>query len=102
MYYDDCYKEEDADIEACVPVRALVEIDGIRCRKLTGGKAVTVIHRGPYENFGQSYKILIDHLNENNRKTQIPYREVYLKGPGMIIPRNPKKFVTEIQMLLEK
>ncbi len=102
LYYDNDFKEDDADIEACVPVRAMVESDGIQCRKLAGGKAVTVIHKGPYETLGQSYKLLIDHLNENNRKTQIPYREVYLKGPGMILPRSPKKFVTEIQMLLGK
>ncbi len=102
LYYDNDYKEEDADIEACVPVRAMVESDGIQCRKLVGGKAVTIIHKGSYETLGQSYKLLIDHLNENNRKTQIPHREVYLKGPGMILPRSPKKFVTEIQMLFEK
>lgn len=102
LYYDNDYKEDDADIEACLPVRTAAESDGIKCRKLAGGKAVTVIHRGPYETIGQSYRLLIDHLHENNRQTQIPYREVYHKGPGLILPRSPKKFITEIQMLLEK
>jgi len=50
---------------------------------------------------GSSYKIIIDHLNENQRRFNLPQREVYLKGPGMILPRSPKNFITEIQFLLE-
>lgn len=102
LYYDNAYKEDDADIEACVPVKTAVEVEGIKCWKLPGGKAVTVIHHGPYETLGQSYQVIFDHINENNRQIRLPHREVYLKGPGMILPRSPKKFVTEIQMLLEK
>ena len=102
LYYDNDYKEDDADIEACVPVKTVVESEGIKCRKLAGGKAVTVIHHGPYETLGQSYQLIFDYLNENHRQISIPYREVYLKGPGLILPRSPKKFVTEIQVLLEK
>lgn len=106
LYYDSGYKEDEADIEACVPVRTMVEMtvsnDGIKCRKLTGGKAVTTIHKGPYETIGQSYQLLFDHINENKRQIRLPNREVYLKGPGMILPRSPKKFITEIQMLLER
>jgi DNA-binding transcriptional MerR regulator len=102
LYYDNDYKEDDADIELCVPLKALIEMDGIKCRELKGGRAVTIVHTGSYETLGKSYKVLIDHLNENKRQILLPYREVYIKGPGMIIPRNPKKFVTEIQMLLEE
>jgi DNA-binding transcriptional MerR regulator len=102
LYYDNDYKEDDADIEACVPVRALIETGDIKCRELKGSKALTIVHTGSYETLGNSYKVLIDHLNENKRKILLPHREVYIKGPGMILPRNPKKFVTEIQMLLEE
>jgi effector-binding domain-containing protein len=77
-------------------------VGDIHIRKLKGGKAITVIHKGAFETLGESYKILIDHLNENRLKIQSPSREVYLKGPGIILPRNPRKFVTEIQMLLER
>lgn len=101
LYYDNDYKEDGADIEACVPVRTTVESEGVKCRKLAGGKAVTVVHHGTYETLGQSYQVIFDHLNENNRQIRLPHREVYLKGPGMILPRSPKKFVTEIQVFLE-
>ncbi len=102
LYYDQDYKEDDADVEACVPVKIAVEIAGIKCRKLSGGKAVTIIHNGPYETLGQSYQLIFDHIKENNRQIRLPHREVYLKGPGMILARSPKKFVTEIQMIVEK
>jgi effector-binding domain-containing protein len=32
---------------------------------------------------------------------EVPCREVYLKGPGMIFRGNPQKYLTEIQMLLK-
>ena len=102
LYYDFGYKEEDADIEACVPVKKPIsELDNIKCRKLTGGKAVTIVHKGPYETVGRSYQLIFDYINENNRQIKLPNREIYLKGPGIILPRNPKKFVTEIQIMLE-
>jgi hypothetical protein len=31
-----------------------------------------------------------------------PTREVYIKGPGMIFRGNPKKYLTEIQMLIRE
>lgn len=39
------------------------------------------------------------------RKTQgheiaCPTREVYIKGPGMIFKGNPKRYLTEIQILV--
>lgn len=102
LYYDADYKEEDADIEACVPVKAPVEGDGIKSRMLKGGQAITIIHKGPYEHLGDSYKKLIDYVNQTGLKLLTPSREIYLKGPGMILPRSPKKYITEIQLLVDQ
>jgi hypothetical protein len=30
-----------------------------------------------------------------------PMREIYVKGPGMILRGNPKNYLTEIQILVE-
>lgn len=100
LYYDREYREEDADIEACVPVRREVNKEEVKSRILKGGKAITIVYRGPYRDIGQSYKAIIDYMNNNNIVSQIPSREIYIKGPGVILPGNPKKFITEIQMLL--
>jgi len=31
-----------------------------------------------------------------------PFREVYIKGPGMFLKGNPEKYITEIIFPLEK
>lgn len=41
------------------------------------------------------------YVKEKGYRVALPTREVYLKGPGMILKGNPKKYLTEIQMLLE-
>lgn len=103
LYHSFDYEEGDADIEACVAVRKAVTVpaamSGAECRVLAGGKGVSILYRGPYEGIGEAYKALFDYLNERGMKAKTPSREIYLKGPGMILPRSPKKFVTEIQVL---
>ncbi|WP_460050099.1 MerR family transcriptional regulator [Spirochaeta dissipatitropha] len=100
LYHDDDYKESDADIEACVEVRKAVSKEGIDCRVLPGGTAASILHHGPYEELGRSYKKLFDFCNEHGHNKLLPSREIYIRGPGMIFPRNPKRFVTEIQFMI--
>ncbi len=101
LYYDAEFKEEDADIEACVPVKREIHRNEVTSRTLPGGTAVTLLHHGPYERLGESYKVLLDHVKREKQAVIRPSREVYLKGPGMIFRGNPKKYVTEIQFLLD-
>jgi DNA-binding transcriptional MerR regulator/effector-binding domain-containing protein len=101
LHYDDEYREDDADFEACMPVRQAKAVDGISVRELAGGRCAALIHRGPYDQLGQSYAKIRAYLNEKGYRAALPSREVYLKGPGMIFKGNPKHYLTEIQMLLE-
>jgi DNA-binding transcriptional MerR regulator len=101
LYYDDGYREDDADIETCLPVRKGKEIEGITVRELEGGKAMTLIHKGPYDQLGRSYEKIVKVITENGLKIKAPSREVYVKGPGMIFTGNPKNYLTEIQFLVE-
>lgn len=101
LYFDEGYKEEDADFEPFFEVKKEIEKEGVNCRNLPGARAVTLLHRGPYENLTDSYKILMDAIKEKELKVIRPSREVFLKGPGMIFKGDPKKYVTEIQFLLE-
>ena len=101
LYYDAEYRENDADIEACLEVKKKVDIEGIDCRELKGGKAVTLIHKGPYEELGRSIQKLFEYVTENNLKTLLPSREQYIKGPGMIFMGNPKKYITKLMLLYE-
>ncbi len=101
LYYDGEYKEEDADYEACFPVSKPVEAAEVDCRTLPGGRAATLVHEGPYETLSESYKILMDYLKSKSFEAQVPSREIFLKGPGMVLKGNPRKYRTEIQFLLK-
>jgi DNA-binding transcriptional MerR regulator len=101
LYYDGEFKEEDADIEICVAVKRKVAAAGIDCRSLPGGRAATIIHRGPYPTVGRSYQTLFEFCAEKELKTLLPIREEYVKGPGFIFRGNPKNYLTKLTVLLE-
>lgn len=102
LYYDGEFKEDDADFEPCFPVRKGKNEKGISVRELKGGKCVSIIHKGPYEKLGESYQKIYGYINGKGYKIQIPTREVYIKGPGMIFKGNPNNYLTEIQIFIEK
>jgi DNA-binding transcriptional MerR regulator len=102
LHYDSEYREEDADFEACLPVRAGQPCDGISVHELPGGPCVSLIHQGPYDLLGRSYEQILGYIRERGFEVAIPTREVYLKGPGMIFRGNPKNYLTEIQMLVQE
>jgi DNA-binding transcriptional MerR regulator len=102
LIYDNEYKEHDADFEPCMPIRKAIASPGVDVRELPGGACIALLHEGPYEELGRSYQQLLDYVHEQQHEILLPTREVYLKGPGMIFRGNPKKYLTEIQMLIKK
>ncbi|MCR9143874.1 MAG: MerR family transcriptional regulator [bacterium] len=101
--YDGAYKEEGADYEGGFPVRKIVPNAArydLDCRELPGVRAATIVHTGPYSELGRSYEVLLAHMHERGYELTPPTREVYLKGPGMILRGNPAKYLTEIQIPL--
>lgn len=99
LYYDGEHKEI-ADVESCLPVKKEIK-SALDCKTLKGGKYVSLVHSGPYDTLGESYKKLFDYLNEHQLNRRLPTREVYLKGPGMIFKGNPDKYQTEIFIPIE-
>jgi len=102
LIYDTEYREDDADFEVCMPVRKGNETDEISVRELSGGRCVTLLHKGPYDSMSRSYERILKHVKEKGYEIEIPSREVYFKGPGMIFKGNPKNYLTEIQMLIKE
>jgi DNA-binding transcriptional MerR regulator/effector-binding domain-containing protein len=102
LFYDSEYREADADIEPCVPVRNCKPVDGISIRELPGGRCVSLLYKGPYDQLGQSYAKILDYVRAKGYEPQLPTREIYHKGPGMILRGNPKNYLTEIQMLIDE
>jgi effector-binding domain-containing protein len=100
LCYDAEYKEI-ADYEVCFPIKKGEPRDGIEVRELPAGRCVSLLHRGPYEELSRSHAIARDYAAHRGYKLLVPCREVYLKGPGMIFKGNPKKYLTEIQLMIE-
>ena len=98
LYYDGEYREDDANFEPCFPIRKEIAASGISIRTLRGGRFLTLIHRGPYDQLGRSYAKIMNPVNEQKLSLTLPSREVYVKGPGMIFRGNPKNYLTEIQL----
>jgi len=100
LYYDGEYRDGDADFEPCFPIRKEVAAEGVSVRLLPGGRCLTLVHRGAYDQLGRSYAKILQQTEERKLKISLPTREVYVKGPGMIFKGNPKNYLTEIQLPL--
>lgn len=98
LHYDDEYREDDADFEACMPIRKGRSADGIEVRELPGGRCASLLHQGPYDQLGRSYAKLFEYVKQQGYRVACPTREIYVKGPGMIFKGNPKNYLTEIQL----
>ncbi|WP_158264808.1 GyrI-like domain-containing protein [Blastopirellula marina] len=100
LHYDKEFKQDDADFEACFPIRQGESQKGIEVHELDGGRLVSLVHRGPYETLAGSYDRLLRYVRERHVGYVLPTRECYVKGPGWLFRGNPEKYVTELQILV--
>lgn len=84
------------EMEICVPTGETPNGNGITVKDMPRIKAISVTHIGPYENMQGAYEAIGCYAKEKNLTLQLPFREVFIKGPGMIIKGNPNKYITEI------
>ncbi len=99
IYHDQEYKEKDPDVEAAVPVTGKIQEDGkTKVYQLTAVEQMAcLVYQGPYEEISKGYQALMIWLDSNGYKMNGPNREIYLKGPGLILKGNPANYLTEIQ-----
>ena len=100
LIYDREYRETDADFEVCMPVKKGEGDDRVSVRALPGGRCVSLLHKGPYDDLSRSYEKILAYVSAQGYEVVMPTREVYHKGPGMILKGNPKKYLTELQILV--
>lgn len=102
LVYDAEYRDTDADFEPFFPVKKAKSVDSdIHVRTLPGGRALCLVHRGPYDRISQAYGRLLAQFREQNLTAATPSREIYLKGPGMLFAGNPNNYLTEVQIFVE-
>ena len=94
-YFDGEYKET-ADIETCVPVKSGAVCKNAVIKELPKINALCTTHTGSYDTLNLAYKAISDYAAENSIELDLPSREYYIKGPGMVFKGNPEKYVTEI------
>lgn len=97
MYPEDMDLNEP-EVTVCLPVKSELNHRDVQYTILPAVRVISVIHNGPYDTVGDSYKRLIDYREESSLTQKGPYREIYHKGPGMIFTGNAAKYVTELQM----
>lgn len=83
-------------MELCVPTAEMPSGRGIEWKEMPHIKAVCTTHMGSYETLGVAYAAIDCYARENGIALQSPFREVFVKGPGMILKGNPDKYITEI------
>lgn len=94
-YYDEECMEQ-ADMELFLPVKKQVSANTVNCRYLPAVKAVCTTHYGSHEMLHFAYKALFHYVNEHGISVITPFREIYVKGPGMVFKGNPQNYVTKI------
>ena len=84
-------------MELCVPTAATPAARDVCVQELPPVRALCVTHTGPYETLGDAYAAIDRYAAEHRLRLAPPFREVFIKGPGMLVRGNPEKYITEIQ-----
>jgi len=101
LHHNTEYRENDADFEACFPVRRARAAEGIVVRELSACRALTLQHRGSYHEIAGAYSVILRAVKARRCQIVMPTREVYLRGPGIIFKGNPRNYVTDIQIPID-
>lgn len=84
------------EMELCVPTAENPAGNGVEVKEMPRVKAVCTTHIGSYETMNAAYSAIDKYAAENGLMLMTPFREVFIKGPGMMLKGNPEKYVTEI------
>ena len=104
IFHDPEFKPNDLDVETVLPVdKAVTEsipLDDdheLSVRVLEAIEAATIIHKGSYDDFPQTYATLGTWIENNGYQVAGPPREIYLSPPS-----EEEFAVTEIQYPISK
>lgn len=93
---------KQGDMELCVPTAENPTGSGIEIKEMPRIKAVCITHVGSYETLPLAYAAIDKYAADNGLLLEPPFREVFIKGPGMLMKGNPDKYITEIQFPIKE
>lgn len=96
-YLDMNPETKRGDMELCVPTTENPIGNGIEVKEMPRIKAICVTHVGSYESLPLAYAAVDKYAADNGLLLTPPFREVFIKAPGMLLKGNPDKYITEIQ-----
>jgi len=100
-YLDEEYKEKDIKVRYAQAVEEFGnETDKVKFMKSNPITAVCIYHKGAYDNFRDSYKILLKYIEDNNYEIVDNARECYIDGCWN--KTNEEDYLTEIQIPVKK
>lgn len=89
-----------ANMELCVPTDEIPSNPAIHIKEFPTMKALCTTHIGPYDTLVNAYEAINSYAMKNNIQLDSQFREVYVKGAGMIFKGNPKMYITDIAILI--
>lgn len=103
LYWNEEHLPDAADIEACFPVRHVIEdrrVDRwtMSSRVVPAARCLVTVHRGPYQGIGDAYARVFRRMEELSFGLALPIRERYLRGPAPGL--DPKDYLTEVAVEL--
>ncbi len=84
------------EMDLCVPTVETPVGNGIEVKEMPRIKAICATHIGSYDTLYQAYDVIDQYAAEHSLQLQPPFREVFIKGPGMLLKGNPSQYITEI------
>lgn len=84
------------EMDLCVPTEETPVKNGIEIKEFPPIKAISVTHTGSYETLHNAYTAIDRYAAQHNLQLRLPFREVFIKGPGMFLKGKPAQYVTEV------
>lgn len=107
IFHDQDYREEAADIEVCIPVKANAA-DALITRTVEAAPSVGCLtYQGGYDQTAPLYSSMLNWMERSGLRIAGPLREVYhrfgadqtgYRLPGHMIAASSKDYVTELQV----
>ena len=88
--------ESGHDMDVCIPIKEELKGTDINISVLPARDAMTIMHRGPYSEIGNSYTKVTRHTYERGHPIAESTREVYHHWD----PNHPEDTVVEVQTIL--
>lgn len=95
IYYDVLDEDNEGSVGICTPVSAAVTgNDNFHSKELPGGRIVTTVHHGPYEELSSAYHSVFAWMAEQGHELSDAPREIYLNDPRTV---SPQELLTKLE-----